>query len=282
MIRDSSRTYFSILYISIIQFSILFFGCWVGFYLLKHGHWYAKQNIFDTFIRWDAAWYTRIVVNGYHFSIATAAQKYQNIAFFPLYPLIGKLFIYIFGFSFTTLIMPSVIFDVISIFLFYFLSIELMNKDQALIATAAYSLYPGASFFVSAYPTSLMNLLAIISLLFFYKKRKILSMAFAGIGTAAGPLVVFISLPLWLSYVSEKIGKIKIYKLITYSILTGMMAISGIILFMLYQQIHFHNAFAFLIAQKAWGQAPFVERLKVFFILSLYFHHIFIAKTTMR
>lgn len=259
-----------------MQFVILFLGCWVGFYLLKHGHWYTKEDIFDTLIRWDAGWYTSIAQNGYKFLIGIAAQKQQNIAFFPLYPLIENLFIRIFGFSSLTIIVPSVIFDFISIFCFYLLSRELMDNNQSLIATAAYSLYPGASFFISAYPTSLMNLLVIISMLFFYKKRNVLSMTFAGIGTAAGPLIVFVSFPIWLSYIYDKIGKIKIYRLFLYSFLTGIIAVSGVILFMLFQQIYFHDAFAFLLAQKAWGHASLIERLKTFFyFLPLFSPHFY-------
>lgn len=52
----------------------------------------AKEAPYSTLqSRWDAGWYAGIVVDGYHWDATTGADKRQNVAFFPGFPLVTRM-----------------------------------------------------------------------------------------------------------------------------------------------------------------------------------------------
>jgi hypothetical protein len=131
-----------------------------------------------------------IVQHGYSYNGNPNVQ--QNIAFFPLYPIIMKVLGQLFGLqNGVATIFPALFFGVASIYAFHALARTRLHENASLFATAAYALYPGATFFVSAYPTSIMNLLVIITFLAFNKKRYFIAAIAAGVSTAGGALLVF-------------------------------------------------------------------------------------------
>ncbi|MGE4530827.1 MAG: hypothetical protein AB7C98_05840 [Acidithiobacillus sp.] len=245
-------------------------GIWLGYYFFTHGHNYNhSHNIIKALINWDAGWYMDIVQHGYSYNGNPNLQ--QNIAFFPLYPIIMKLFSLLFGLrNGISTIIPSLAIGIISIYTFHILAAIKLTKKGALFATAAYALYPGATFFFSAYPTSIMNLLVIVTFLAFNNKKYFTAAIATGISTASGALLVFLSATISLSYAKTILSKrnesinSKIFKIILF----GLLSISGIIGFMFFQKISFGTPFAFVDVQKAWGSDSIPQRL--FHIISFY------------
>lgn len=60
---------------------------------LKHKWFGDPQSFLDFFFRWDSGWYYSIVTEGYSYT----PGKSSNVAFYPLYPLLVKIFSSIFG-----------------------------------------------------------------------------------------------------------------------------------------------------------------------------------------
>ncbi len=254
--------------IFIVFIATLYFGTWVGYYLFLPGSFYNdfhsnSTTVIQTLARtWDSGWYGGIAEQGYSYNGNNSLQ--QNIAFFPLYPLIIKIFSFFFGFnSGISNVAPAFLIGLVSIYLFYKLASHKLNDNSALVSTTIYSLYPGASYFISGYPTSTMNFLVIFSLLAFEKKWYAKSAIAAGLATAAGPLTVFLSFSLFVSRCKSLFldKNNNLFHKFIQAITFGLISLSGIIVFIIYQKIEFGYPFAFIGDQKAWGYVPLYQRI---------------------
>ncbi|MGC9205467.1 hypothetical protein [Acidithiobacillus sp.] len=238
-------------------------GIWLSQYFFIPNATYDQiPNIMQSLIHWDAGWYMDIVQHGYSYNGNPNVQ--QNIAFFPLYPIIMKVLGQLFGLqNGVATIFPALFFGVASIYAFHALARTRLHENASLFATAAYALYPGATFFVSAYPTSVMNLLVIATLLAFNRKKYFLAAIAAGISTAGGALLVFLSATITLAYANKIMFEKNQQKISGFFqvIFFATLSLFGIIGFMLYQQIAFGNALAFVDVQKAWGYKSIVDRI---------------------
>ncbi len=240
---------------------------WVGIWLSQYffipdATYNHIPNIVKSLIHWDAGWYMNIAQHGYSYNGNPMIQ--QNIAFFPLYPTVMKVLGELFGLhNGVATIFPALFLGVVSIYAFHALAKTRLNENASLFATAAYSLYPGSTFFISAYPTSSMNLLVIITLLAFSQKKYFMAAIAAGISTAGGALLVFLSATITLAYANKIMAQKNkmIASRFSQLILFGFLSLSGIIGFMLYQQIAFGNALAFIDVQKAWGYKSIIDRI---------------------
>ncbi len=274
----------------LIYAMLVYFGAWAGVYLFSHGHLFTvfqkPDNFFSAMLKWDSGWYVNIAQQGYIWNGNLHQQ--QNIAFFPLYPLVIRLSHILFGgWSGFVVIIPATIIGILSIIAFFNLALLQLSEKQAKIATIAYTLFPGSMWFFSAYPVSLINLFIILSMIGLIKKRKMTPYIFAGIGTSAGPTVVFYSFSIFIySLISKvcnheflKLSLAKKLKELFLLSLNGILSLSGIAIFMVYQYLEFGNPLAFNAAQKAWINVTFLQNLHGFFnfhiIDPVYFKRLF-------
>jgi hypothetical protein len=182
---------------------------------------------------------------------------FQNVAFFPLYPLIESLIIKISGsFNPLLLIFPGLLFGLWSNVAFNRLATILLPGRTAFWATVFFIFWPASCFLLMGYQTGLINLCAIACLHNYIEGRRFRASLWCGLGTAAAPTMVFIALALC-SHISFKWLKARMpVNEIPKMILFGLLSVSGLILFMVYLQFEFHDAFAFMKAQSAWGKTP--------------------------
>ncbi len=256
--------------------ALVYFGAWAGVYLFCHGHFFTvfqkPDNIFSAMWKWDSNFYVSIAQHGYLWNGNFHQQ--QNIAFFPLYPIAIRFSHILFGgWSGFVVIIPATIIGISSIIAFFVLALLQLPEKQARIATVAYTLFPGSMWFFSAYPVSLINLFIILSMIGLTKKWKIIPYIFAGIGTSAGPTVVFYSFSIFIYEFISKINTtyffelslIKKIKEIFLLSLNGIISLSGIAIFMVYQYLIFGNPLAFNDAQRAFINKTFIQNLHGFF-----------------
>jgi hypothetical protein len=111
--------------------------------------------------RWDTGWYLSVAVNGYEWRPAEAANQ-QNIAFFPLFPMLmryGSLFLA------RQAMWVGVAISFVSFFLalryLYRLASRWMDAEHAAAAVALIAVYPFAFFYSTAYTESLFLLTAV-------------------------------------------------------------------------------------------------------------------------
>lgn len=244
-------------------------GLWLGEHGFPHGPTWATGNFFRRASYWDGGWYLSVAEHGYHWNGNPHIQ--QNVAFFPLYPLIERLF-HGFGLSWgAAAIVPSLVCAAVLPPPFYALAGQVDKGAPRRFATMALMIYPGAQFYIGGYPTSLMNLIVILALWGTLSRRYWIAAAIAGIGTAVGPLMVFLSATVWGAYVSHRVqqgldGRLAAF--VGRTVALGILALSGLLLYMAFLWLRFRDPLAFMQVQHAWGSVPFGVRVYRFFTLA--------------
>ncbi len=206
---------------------------------------------FSSFVNlWDAAWYRGVAEFGYSWNGNPKIQ--QNVAFFPLYPLLVHL---------VHLLVPSLTIaeltvamacQVICLILVYDLYlVNGMRSATALRVTLLLMLFPVGIYSWLGYPVSLICLLTVASVLAYQKGRRWPAFALAGLGTAAGAggLAVSAGLVVHDCLNREHRGWPSPTTLLRYAVGFG-----GIVGYSLYLGIKFHAPLAFVQAQAAWSE----------------------------
>ncbi|MDE8348435.1 MAG: hypothetical protein POG74_02995 [Acidocella sp.] len=231
------------------------------------------SGIGGKFLNMDGSIYQNIALTGYRSQLVGSAQDH-NIAFFPLYPLITHSLSLLLGNSGPwVFILPGLVFGLCSNDLFYRLAEQILPEASAAWATLFFALWPACCFIFMGYATGLANLCALLSLTHYISGRKLRAAVWCGVGTAAAPAMVFFAAGLCgdagYEWLSDKRPLVRVPRLILF----GLLSVSGLIGFMIYQLIKFHNPIAFIIMQQAWAQQPenFSQHLMNFFNINWYF-----------
>lgn len=248
-------------------------GIVAGLTVFPHGYAYQSESLFHKFITWDGLQYISIATKGYTGAPAYCAQHFCNIAFFPLQGLIDKVFIFVFGqnLSFFFIFLSSWCFGLLSIFFFARLARAIMG-DQARSSIFLYALYPASGFYLMGYPTGLLSLLIILSFHKAIQNKWWQAALCIGLGTATAPTMVFAGFPLGAYYLFYQLRQGKFPISVLNILGWGIAALSGLILFMVFQYFAFGSTLAFITGQQPWGVDPTaIEKLKRLTTLKWYF-----------
>lgn len=199
--------------------------------------------VLNLFFRWDSHWYLDIVKNGYSYF----PGKMSSVAFFPFYPLLIKLFSFLFGH-------PKLVGFIISNFALFFACIylykltdlEFKNKSLAIWAVFFMLIAPASIYFSIFYTEGLFLFLA-ISCFYYTRKKKWLTASILGFFLSLTRSVGFIIFfPMLMEYFdidffNFKIKKEKIKKDLFYLLLVP----AGLLSYMTYLYVKFGNLFLF-------------------------------------
>ncbi len=181
-------------------------------------------NFPDSFALWDGGWYFEIARDGYLWSGSFAEPS--NLAFFPLYPFLGKFIAVALGGNtrFGLILASNLSFLAYLYLLHKLVSLDL-DKAAARRTVTYVSIFPMSLFFSVAYTES--TLLALVTGAFYFArtdrwKLAVLLGSLACITRAAGIIVIF---PLVYEYVRQKGLRPSILSLA--SILTPLAAWAG-------------------------------------------------------
>ena len=237
------------------------------------GNWTAhivrlQPHVVDRFFPFDAAWYQRIATVGYQWDPAQPGLK-QDIAFFPLWPMLLRLVAWCAptpeGARWLAVGL-SAIFAFASVCALHRLAQIVLPERAAVTATWLYALYPAASFLLLSYPTGLMNLLCFLAILAALHGRSWSAALCAGLVTATGPLGLGTAMAVWLCAAAERVSALRAggaatARAVVALLALGVLAISGLAGFLLWQVAAFGDAFAFIKAQGAWATPlPWIAR----------------------
>ncbi len=225
----------------------------------------VHATLADHLLAWDGLWYFDIAKHGYVWNPALGVlpKHFENPAFYPLYPLIERVIMDITGSSAPWIILlPGIVFGVASVFAFHHLAMRVIPARRAQWATVLFAFWPASVYCMMGYPTGLINLFVIAALGAYIDGRFWRAALWCGIGAAAAPTVQFAAVGLCLDqglrWLNQRAPLAEIPRLIGF----GLLSISGLIAFILYQFITLHDPLVFLKAQNAWGIPPPVhERL---------------------
>ena len=212
-------------------------------------------------LRWDAGWYLRIARQGYAYNGDNLVQ--QPVVFYPLYPLLSKAVSIIFGISEAAalLVVANVSLVLATLLLFKLVKDEYGN-EVATYATAALCFFPASLFFSAGYTESLTLLLIVTFYLLLKKERYLLAAIAAGLALATRSTGIVLCLPL-LFELWRKRG-LNPGRLVLKTILSMVLATSGLWLYIIYLGVAFHSPFAFAMNERAWvGKATATDLIRV-------------------
>jgi Gpi18-like mannosyltransferase len=117
--------------------------------------------------RWDTAHYLDIAQRGY--SNMTTGERYLRIVFLPFYPLLIRLFTFVFrNYMFSALIVSNLAYASAAFYLYKLVLLD-YSEETALRSVVYFSIFPTAYFLHAGYTESLFLALTIAS---FYNGRK--------------------------------------------------------------------------------------------------------------
>lgn len=194
-----------------------------------------------TFANFDGVHYIRIAQDGYE-------QKFTQ-AFFPLYPILIKLFSYItFGNFLLAALAASNVFFLGALIMFYRMVREIYNQKIATWTAAFVLTFPTSFYFGSVYSESLFFLLIISYFYLIYKKRVILAAILGAFASAARLIGVFLVFS-----IKPKLRIVDILPLLIIPL--------GLLSYMSYLTLVFKKPFYFVSAQQVFGQGRSVQEI---------------------
>lgn len=224
--------------------------------------WDSTTSWLRYLMRYDSGWYLKILQDGYSYN--GNDLDYHPVVFYPLYPLISGIVSTLLGTNKdTALLIVSNVSIFMAVPLFYKLIKDEYGPEVSLYAIAALSFFPTSLFFTAGYTESLALLLIVSFFLLLKRKRYFLAACCAGLATATRSTGLVLLLPLmwelWSSFSREP--KRLALSAIAYSII----AVSGLLSYMLYLWITFNDPLVFMSGTRAWqgGKGTFSALSKV-------------------
>ena len=198
---------------------------------------------------WDTQHYLNIAKEGY--SNSTLNEKHLLIAFFPLYPIVIKIFSLLFQNYLLSALLVSNIAYIFAVFYLYKLVRLDFEKDDALRSIIYFSIFPTAYFLHAAYTESLFLALTIASFYYARKQRWAVS-GTLGMLSAMTRVTGIIILPILLIeylYLKE-FKKENVKKDILWILVIGL----GLLAYLVINYMTYGDPFKFLEIQKGhWG-----------------------------
>jgi hypothetical protein len=138
------------------------------------------EDLLDLPARWDTGWYLMVAVDGYQWR-ASQADKQQNIAFFPVFPMMMRYTALLAGRQtmWAGVVISLVAFFFASLYLFR-LARQFIEHEAAAAAVALLASYPFALFFSAAYTESLF-LLTIVAACYHFERDELWQAALWGL-----------------------------------------------------------------------------------------------------
>ncbi|MGB9181216.1 MAG: hypothetical protein WCB68_18440 [Pyrinomonadaceae bacterium] len=222
---------------------------------IARGWHFSQSRLLDMWARWDAGWYLSIVQAGY-FTNGDIQATQSNIAFFPLYPYLIKLFVLLLPERLRTperiLIIALVISNLLliaALILLHKLIADFSDRALAQRTILYLLLFPTGFILFCFYTESAFLFLSVAAFYAASKKSWGLACLFGSLLSLTRPLGVLIIIPLiWMYLESVEWKPLKIQK----SVLWFSLIPLGLLFFLLYAHHLTGDYLAPIHAQKAW------------------------------
>lgn len=218
--------------------------------ILIHGN----HSFADLMCKWDCKWYLTIINNGYDDHLRTSPHIWKglaNWAFFPLYPYIVRLAVMLTQVKATLIgIILNQIFVFFSLILFYKYLRIYVDELNSRFGVVILALSPFSVYFASIYTEALFLLLSVSAFYFMETKRPFLAAVCGGLLSATRPLGCMFVVPFFYNQI-KKIGLRP--KILPYCLI----ALSGLIVYMIFLYFKTGDFLAFHTVQKGWGRHGF-------------------------
>ena len=204
-------------------------------------------------LRFDSAYYLDIAQQGYNYD--GNPMHMQSIVFFPGYPVLARAVAMILGVSvpFGSILVSNLC-TFAAILLLYDLIRRTWDKTIALTTVAVLSLFPTSLFLSAGYSEGTALLLTVAVFWFLSRDRLALAVVCAGLVAGTRPVGFVAAIPLiyevWL-----RTGKRISWQFTVRAVGVAVTATSGLLTFMMYCWVRFHDPLVFVHARAAWREA---------------------------
>jgi len=241
--------------------------------LWKQDLWQSGPSWYDHLLRWDSEWYAGIAADGYRYAgVPNDPNNLQSVVFFPLFPLLSRLFAQASGISAAhALLVVANVAALFAMLLFYKVARQGCGERVALLSVAFLSFFPGSLFLSAGYAEPLTLLFVLLGFALLQETRFLPASVcggFAAATRAAGIVLAPVLLwELWCKYRHEPV------RFVLRALLCLTLASSGVWLYMIYLGFTFGHPLAFSEAQSAWhGLTSPAERLSAALTLQPFLH----------
>jgi hypothetical protein len=213
------------------------------------GHWNIAEP-WRYLLRFDSGYYLDIAAFGYGYS--GNPLEPQRIVFFPGYPIlfasIGRMLRI--SLPLSAVLVSNLCAAGAAVLLFWLVA-RLWDRDIALLTIAAVSLFPASLFLSAAYSESAALLFTVAAFACIFRGRMVLAAICAGCLSGIRPLGFLLSIPLIYAIWRENGRRFSI-RFLGHAGAAGITAVSGLLGFIAYCWIKFHDPLAFVHARAAW------------------------------
>jgi hypothetical protein len=252
--------YVSALFVFAASRLVVFIGLKLGNLLVPDpggGHWDAGPYWYDKLLRWDSGLFAGIVRDGYTNGIGAGASI--TTGSFPLYPVVSYAVKTLFGVNeFLALLLVANLASLATSLLIAKFFKDELGDETALLSASFFWFFPYSIFLSAGYSESLFLSFVLLGFVLLRKERFVLAAVAAGLSLGARSVgLAMLPAVLWEVWQRNNAPK---QLLVPKMILCGILALSGLLVFMLFLALQFGDPFAFVTAQSSW-HTPLLERL---------------------
>jgi Gpi18-like mannosyltransferase len=219
--------------------------------------WDAGTAWYHRLLRWDSGWYGAIANEGYRYSDDVSIQS--PTVFYPLYPLAAYAVKSLLGINLSEalLIVANVASLVAALLMTKFFKDEL-GEETALLSVACFCFFPSSLFLSAGYTEAIYLVFVLLSFIFMTRRKFVLAAVLAGLslGTRSTGIVMIPTI-LW------EMGRrspLPWPQLLPKMALCGLLAASGLLVYMAYLGVEFGHPLAFVTGQAAFQTGTFLDR----------------------
>jgi hypothetical protein len=215
-------------------------------------------SLWQQWQHWDANFYVNIATQGY--------TTRQEMAFFPLYPLLVRGVMFVTHNPIIAGILVSNMAELVMFTVLYRLVEEEFGKERSYYTVLYFAIFPSAFFFSGIYTESLFLCLSVLTFYQLRHGRWFLAGICACFASFTRPDGIYLIIPFCYEYLSRiwqqqdlslraflvRKRMLAFLKGIRWDICFGVCFFGGILLFMIYGLVHDHDLLAFVHAHKYW------------------------------
>jgi Gpi18-like mannosyltransferase len=211
-------------------------------------------NFFGSMCKWDCQWYISIVRDGYDTHVRSYPKAWfglANWAFFPLYPMLVKLFTFAFAAGVvTTGIILNQLFIFFSSLVFYKYLRLYFDERNSRFGIILLLFSPFSIYFMSLYTEALFLFLSLLAFYCLSINKQLTAVIAGGLLSATRPVGVVFGVVFTLYQIYQRNITLR-------ALIYCLLSVSGLLLYMLYLHKLTGDYLAFQHIQRGWGRVGF-------------------------
>ena len=210
----------------------------------------SRHQLDNVLVRWDVAWYLRIVTQGYQWDGSSLSQ--QPIVFFPAFPIITRAVGLFIGKQFLLAgLLVALSAFLVALLYFYRLARDFMDAERARVSVWALAAYPFAAYYSVPYTEALYLLCSVLAFYHVSRANWWHAAAFGYVLGLCRPNGFLTALPLAILVIPQMMRQ---RRLLLDACAAVIAPLAGILTYCFFLYVRFGDPLAWRKGQLAWGR----------------------------